>query len=261
MTAVVAALFEKNGRFMICQRPQTKKRGLLWEFVGGKVEAGETKEEALVRECREELGIETSVGDEFMCVIHEYPDITIELTVFHAVIAKGEPQKLEHNDIKWITPEETENYDFCPADKDILEKIMNEKRRNDMEEVYEFLKKCGTYYLATVENGRPKVRPFGTVDIYNGKLHIQTGKKKPVSKQIHENPWIEITAFDGNTWLRLSGRAIEDEDVKAQEHMLDNYPSLKRMYQAGDGNTEVFAIEDGEAVFASFTAPAKTIKL
>ncbi len=261
MTAVVAALFEKDGRFMICRRQAAKKRGLLWEFVGGKVEPGETKQEALVRECREELGIETSVGEEFMRVIHEYPDISIELTVFRAEIAKGEPQKLEHDDIKWITPEETGNYEFCPADTDIIEKIAREKKEKNMEEVYEFLKKCGTYYLATVENGKPKVRPFGTIDIYNGKLYIQTGKIKPVSKQMHENPWIEITAFDGSTWLRLSGRAVEDTDIRAQEHMLDNYPTLKGMYKAGDGNTEVFAIEDGEAVFASFGAPARTIKL
>ena len=108
---------------MICQRPSHKARGLLWEFVGGKVEAGETKEAALVRECMEELGIKLSVGDVFMDVVHEYPDLTVHLTVLSAVIAEGEPTLLEHNDIRWITPQETGDYDFCPADVEILKKI------------------------------------------------------------------------------------------------------------------------------------------
>ena len=123
MTEVVAALIWKNKKFMICQRPAHKARGLLWEFVGGKVEPGETKEQALIRECREELAVTLSVGNVFMDVIHEYPDLTVHLTLFNATIAKGEPQKLEHNDIKWITPSEISNYDFCPADKEILAKI------------------------------------------------------------------------------------------------------------------------------------------
>ena len=108
---------------MICQRPAHKARGLLWEFVGGKVEIGETKEEALIRECREEIGVELSVGEIFIDVIHEYPDITVHLTLFNATIAEGIPQKLEHNDIKWITRDEIPNYDFCPADVEILERI------------------------------------------------------------------------------------------------------------------------------------------
>lgn len=123
MTDVVAALVWDNGRFMICQRPAYKARPLLWEFVGGKVEPGETKEQALIRECQEELAITLSVGDVFMDVVHEYPDITIRLTLFNATIAEGIPQKLEHNDIQWITPAEISNYDFCPADEEILEKI------------------------------------------------------------------------------------------------------------------------------------------
>ena len=126
MTEVVAALIWRDKKFMICQRPAHKARGLLWEFVGGKVEDGETKEEALVRECREELGISLSVGDVFMQVEHEYPDLTVRLTLFHAFIASGEPQKLEHNDIRWITPQEIPNYDFCPADVEILQKIVQE---------------------------------------------------------------------------------------------------------------------------------------
>jgi 8-oxo-dGTP diphosphatase len=101
---------------MICQRPASKARGLLWEFVGGKVEPGETKEQALIRECREELDVTLSIGSEFMDVVHEYPDITVHLTLFSATIAEGVPQKLEHNDIRWITPTEIPQYEFCPAD-------------------------------------------------------------------------------------------------------------------------------------------------
>ena len=124
ITEVVAALIWNNGRFMICQRPVHKARGLLWEFVGGKVEPGETKEQALIRECREELAVTLSVGDAFWEVTHEYPDITVHLTLFNAAIAEGVPQKLEHNDIRWITPGEIPNYAFCPADEEILKKII-----------------------------------------------------------------------------------------------------------------------------------------
>ena len=127
ITEVVAALIWDKDKFMICQRPAHKARGLLWEFVGGKVEAGESKEAALIRECQEELAVTLSVGDVFMEVIHEYPDITVRLTLFNAVIAEGEPQKLEHNDIRWITPAEIPQYDFCPADVEILDKIMELK--------------------------------------------------------------------------------------------------------------------------------------
>ena len=123
ITEVVAALIWAKDKFMICQRPAHKARGLLWEFVGGKVEPGETKEQALIRECQEELAVTLSVGDVFMDVIHEYPDLTVHLTLFNATIAEGEPQKLEHNDIKWITPNEIPNYEFCPADEEILAKI------------------------------------------------------------------------------------------------------------------------------------------
>ena len=123
ITEVVAALIWQGEKFMICQRPKHKARGLLWEFVGGKVELGETKEQALIRECYEELGIILSVKDIFMDIIHEYPDIKVHLTLFNATISKGEPQKLEHNDIKWITPSEIPTYDFCPADEEILARI------------------------------------------------------------------------------------------------------------------------------------------
>lgn len=124
MTEVVAALIWDGDKFMACQRPANKARGLMWEFVGGKVEPGETREQALVRECREELAVTVSVGDVFMEVVHEYPDLTVHLTLFHATIAEGEPQKLEHNDIRWITPAEISQYDFCPADQEILREII-----------------------------------------------------------------------------------------------------------------------------------------
>ena len=124
MTQVVAALIRDGEKFMICQRPAHKARGLLWEFVGGKVEKGETKQQALVRECREELAVEVSVYDVYMELVHEYPDITVELTLFNAEIKEGTPQMLEHNDIKWITTSEIPQFDFCPADRDILKKLI-----------------------------------------------------------------------------------------------------------------------------------------
>lgn len=128
MVEVVAALIWADNKFMICQRPAHKARALLWEFVGGKVEPGETKEQALVRECQEELAVTISVGDVFMEVTHEYPDITVHLTLFNATIGEGTPQKLEHNDIQWITPAQIPNYDFCPADEEILQKIIETYR-------------------------------------------------------------------------------------------------------------------------------------
>ena len=130
MTQVVAALIWKNGKFLACQRPAHKARGLLWEFVGGKVEPEECPEDALVRECREELDVSVAVGPVFMQVIHEYPDITIELTLFSATIAEGEITLLEHNAYAWVAPEEIDNYEFCPADEEILEKIRREYYAN-----------------------------------------------------------------------------------------------------------------------------------
>lgn len=123
MTDVVAALICDKNKFMICQRPAHKARGLLWEFVGGKVEPGETKRQALIRECQEELAVTLDVGEVFMEVTHEYPDLTVHLTLFHAAIQEGEPQKLEHNDIRWITVDEIDQYAFCPADETILERL------------------------------------------------------------------------------------------------------------------------------------------
>lgn len=123
MIQVVAALIWDHNRFLACQRPPHKARGLLWEFVGGKVEPGETKEQALIRECQEELAVKLSVGDVFIELIHEYPDLTVDLTLFHAAIQEGIPQMLEHHDIRWITVDEIDEYDFCPADEEILKKL------------------------------------------------------------------------------------------------------------------------------------------
>lgn len=123
MTEVVAALIWEKDRFLICQRPAQKARGMLWEFVGGKVEPGETKRQALRRECMEELGIEVSVGTVFMEVTHEYPDLTVHLTLFHTSIIRGTPKLLEHQDLRWIMPEQMDDYAFCPADEVILNKI------------------------------------------------------------------------------------------------------------------------------------------
>ena len=123
MTEVVAALIRRGDKFMVCQRPMHKARGLLWEFVGGKVESGESMEDALVRECKEELGVTVSVGRLFFDVVHEYPDLLVHLTVYDAEIVEGVPQRLEHNDIRWISADEIDEYEFCPADKDILAAI------------------------------------------------------------------------------------------------------------------------------------------
>ena len=129
MTEVVAALIWRGDRFLICQRPAHKARGLLWEFVGGKVEPGETGEAALVRECREELGITLQVDKVFAEVTHVYPDLTVHLVLYEATIPVGEPQKLEHNDLRWITPAEIEGYDFCPADCEILDLIRHRSEK------------------------------------------------------------------------------------------------------------------------------------
>ena len=123
MTEVVAALIWDENRFLACQRPAHKARGLLWEFVGGKVEPGETREQALIRECREELAVTVEVRDVFMEVDHVYPDLTVHLTLFNASIAEGVPQKIEHNDLRWITVEEIDQYEFCPADEEILRRL------------------------------------------------------------------------------------------------------------------------------------------
>ena len=128
-----------------------------------------------------------------------------------------------------------------------------------MEEVIQFLKECGTYYLATVEGDQPRVRPFGTAHVFEGKLYIQTGKGKPVSDQMTANPKIEICAFQKGQWLRIQAVAVEDDRVEARKSMLDAYPSLRKMYDENDGNTQVFYLKDAVATFSSFTAPSRTV--
>ena len=130
-----------------------------------------------------------------------------------------------------------------------------------MEKVINFLKEAGTYYLATVEGDQPRVRPFGTAHIFEGKLYIQTGKVKDVSKQLHANPKAEICAFKDGEWLRIAGKLIEDDRLEARQSMLDAYPSLQSMYKADDGNTEVFYFQDAVATFSSFTHAPETVKL
>ena len=144
MIEVVAALIWDNDKFLICQRPANKARALLWEFVGGKVEQGETKEQALIRECKEELNITLNVGEMVMEVCHDYPEITINLTLFNATILDGIPEKLEHNDIKWILPSEIPNYEFCPADTEIIKRIQIEKHTPLLSTTSQILKVCGT---------------------------------------------------------------------------------------------------------------------
>ena len=128
-----------------------------------------------------------------------------------------------------------------------------------MEEVLEFLKKCGTYYLATQDGDQPRVRPFGTIDLYDGTLRIQTGRSKAVAHQMLKNPKVELCAFDGQQWLRIQATVEEDPRIQAQEHMLEGYPSLRTNYTPGDGNTMIFVLKHVTATFSSFTAPSRTI--
>lgn len=130
-----------------------------------------------------------------------------------------------------------------------------------MKEVCDFLKDCGVYYLATAEGDQPRVRPFGTVNIFENRLYIQTGRVKDVSKQLERDPKVEICAFKDGKWLRLSGELVRDERVEAKKDMLDNYPQLRSMYDENDENTEVLYFKSGTAVFSSFTEPPRTVKL
>lgn len=130
-----------------------------------------------------------------------------------------------------------------------------------MQEVLKFLKEAGTYYLATVDGDQPRVRPFGTIEVFEGKLYIQTGKVKDVSKQIQKNPKVEICAFKDGVWVRIAGKLVRDDRIEAKKHMLDNYPSLQAMYKAEDDNTEVLYFEDAVATFSSFTDAPRVVEL
>lgn len=154
---------------------------------------------------------------------------------------------------------------FAKNNKIVKEELIQnqesiKQENTDMKTVYDFLKKSQTYYLATVENDQPRVRPFGTIDMFENKLYIQTGKIKNVSKQMTVNPKIEICAFDGNTWIRIQATAVNDDRFEAKKHMLDNYPSLQKMYKADDNNTQVLYLKDVTATFYSFTDKPKTVK-
>ena len=129
-----------------------------------------------------------------------------------------------------------------------------------MQEVYEFLKACGTYYLATLEGDQPRVRPFGTIDIFEDKLYIQTGKVKDVSKEMQANPKVEICAFDGQKWIRVAGEVVRDVRVEPNKHMLDSYPNLQALYRADEDNTEVLYLKNATATIYSFTEEPKVIK-
>ena len=130
-----------------------------------------------------------------------------------------------------------------------------------MQQVYDFLKKCGTYYLATVEGEQPRVRPFGTVDLFEGKLYLQTGLSKSVAQQLKADPKVELCAFDGERWLRVAATAVYDDNIEAQKHMLAAYPSLQAMYQPGDGNTAVYYLKDATSTFSSFTAAPEVVRV
>ena len=155
---------------------------------------------------------------------------------------------------------EKSRFFICGFTKTAIGSIMEEKTEgNIMERVCKFLKDAGTYYLATVEGDQPRVRPFGTAHIFEGRLYIQTGKVKPVSRQLMANPKAEICAFHNGTWVRIAGELVEDDRVEARKSMLDAYPSLRKMYDENDGNTQVFYFKNATATFSSFTAAPETV--
>lgn len=205
MTEVVAALIWKGEKFMICQRPAHKARGLLWEFVGGKIEKGESGEEALTRECREELGCEVRADGVFMDVVHEYPDLTVHLTVYHASVVSGEVQKLEHNDIRYITRAEIPDYDFCPADKDILEKIVKENELTNAD-VRDFLRD----YMSVPEHNTLKEMDLPAFDLPEVGFSSAADALYPFyKKHIDENFYRLPTE-----WLRSAyGEDFDPEEV------------------------------------------------
>lgn len=129
-----------------------------------------------------------------------------------------------------------------------------------MEEIYEFIKKCGTYYLATMDGDQPRVRPFGTVNIFEGRLYVQTGRKKDVSRQIRANPKVELCCFSGSEWCRVSGELVDDDRIEPKRAMLESYPELGKMYSAEDENTQVLYLKNARATISSFAAPARTVE-
>ena len=234
ITEVVAALIWKDGRFMICQRPEHKARPLLWEYVGGKVEPGETKEEALVRECREELGITVSVGDLFTEVVHEYPDLTIRLSLFHASVAEGEPQLLEHRDLRWILPSEIPDYPFCPADEEINARILKLSEENSPE----VLTVCGKDYRILRLLGHGK-GGYSYLAECEGALYAV--------KQIHHEP-CDYYQFGNKieAEIRDYGR-LRDAGIRIPE-MLAVEPETERLVKAYiEGPTIFQMVRDGQS--------------
>ena len=189
VTEVVAALIWNQDKFMICQRSAHKARGLLWEFVGGKVEPGETKEQALIRECQEELAVTLNVGEVFMDVTHEYPDLTVHLTLFHAAIREGVPQKLEHNDIRWITVDEIDQFVFCPADEEILIRLMQSKGQKDW--VKAFFSALENANIQRKEMHRMNVICFGDSNTYGYDPRGYFGGRYEA-----DNRWVDILAAE-----------------------------------------------------------------
>ena len=211
MVQVVAALIWEKDKFMICQRPANKARALLWEFVGGKVEPGETMAQALIRECQEELAITISVGDVFMEVIHTYPDITVHLTLFNATVAEGIPQMLEHNDLQWITPGEISNYDFCPADEEILTEI----KKQFTNETLDYYNKNADAFIAGTRNAdmSGQYRFFLKHLPTQGKL-LDLGCGSGRDSAYFASLGFEVTAVDGSE--ELCKRARENFSINAQ---------------------------------------------
>lgn len=238
ITEVVAALIWDNDRFMICQRPANKARGMLWEFVGGKVEPGETKQQALIRECQEELAVTLAVGDEFMEVIHEYPDITVRLSLFHATIEEGVPQKLEHNDIQWITVAEIPNYQFCPADVEILKKIEDYSREEKLKDSRKYIdqrleiasqiaNKMVEFSGIKFSDLKPSMLPDGVAGVYaitnfhTGEV-LYVGRTKNLRQRLYYN---HLMGPQSNA--RLKKYLVEDENETSVTDMEEAKSYLK----------------------------------
>lgn len=200
-------------------------------------------------------------------LFREKLSIPEDITPFYMILVgyydrdKRPINKFDISNIHYNSWNSTTNNKVEKKDKAEITQTTN-KENIDMKTVYDFLKKCKTYYLATVENDQPRVRPFGTIDLFENKLYIQTGKVKKVSKQMTKNPKIEICAFDDddNTWIRIEATAVNDDNPEAKQHMLDNYPGLKRIYNANDNNTQVLYLKDATATFYSFKQEPKVVK-
>ena len=218
MTEVAAALLWRGGRFLICQRPAHKARGLLWEFVGGKLEPGETGEEALKRECMEELGIEVEADGVFCRVVHDYPDLTVGLTVYAAHIVRGEPRRLEHRDLRWISPAETDAYDFCPADVEILKKIRESsvaehpKRKDMRRKSWRRAKKCRYADAPVTLEGRRGREALHALEEVTSPLFVTTANGERCKIADRGYCWYQL-AFEGEK-IWLTAMTDENDNLK-----------------------------------------------